>query len=95
MELKNIQNFNLSSVNVTGVAAGYTNVLSTIDLGILSQSLEDLRNVSCTPQPGFYYKHFLKSYIRKKRKVICMDVRTLYFPNINIVHCLLLYLRIV
>ena len=59
MELKNIQNFNLSSVNVTGVVAGYTSVLGTIDLGMLLESLEDLQNVSCTPQPGLYiFKHF-------------------------------------
>lgn len=49
MELENIQNFNLSGVNVTGVAAAYDSVLGTFELKMLLKSLEDLRDVSCTP----------------------------------------------
>ena len=88
MELKNIQNFNLSSVNVTGVVAGYTSVLDTIDLGMLSQSLEDLRNVSCTPQPGLYiFKHFQKCYIRIEKSYVWMCVHCISQTLIYLIAC--------
>ena len=46
MELQNIQNFNLNSVNVSGVVAGYSSVLDTVDLDMLLSILQDLQAVS-------------------------------------------------
>ena len=53
MELQNIQNFNLNSVNVSGVVAGYSSVLDTVDLDMLLSTLQDLQAVSCRVQLAF------------------------------------------
>ena len=53
MELQNIQNFSLNSVNVSGVVAGYSSVLDTVDLDMLLSTLQDLQTVSCRVQLAF------------------------------------------
>ena len=47
MDLENIKDFNLQSVNVTEVVDGYSSALTTVDLDTLLDTLQQLQVVSC------------------------------------------------